>query len=203
MSSLEQLKDISEQALYGLRANDQLKERILSAAEKESGGGKLISVQFSRAPRAMASLCALAAVMVLAFLGLGSLGGDRRETEVKPSTVAAGSRMAESPVSFSAAPNEADTLASELQSLGIAPGEVERISGSGIDEVRGAQACKDLLSLLSSGAEAIVGSLPQDAETLDFLLSDGRVVTVPFEENRIQLVTCWSCPAFFDALRNH
>ena len=204
MNRLEQLKEISDQALNGLRADEELKKRILEAAQSgDSGGegGKVIPLRSSRAGKAIASLCALAAVMALVFVGLGSLRQNQSPPALKASTVAAGSHKDASPIGSDALPEETGSKERELTIPGLAGATVESIDVPGIGAVQGASACLDLIDLLRAGLSQ-EGSLPQDAETLVFHLSGGKTLEIPFQGDLIQVEdACWRCPAFFEALR--
>ena len=204
MNRLDHLKEISDQALSGLRPDDQLKARILEAAREQSTAapaGKLIPFRSARARKAVASLCALAAAMVLVFVGLSGLNAKKDVPELKASTVAAGSHKVSSPVGLDSLLEERNSAAAELGRLGLLAAEPASISAPGMGEVHGTQACQELIALLQSGSQ-LQESLPPEAKTVVIQFADGHSLELPFDGDRIQLESCWSCPAFFEALRS-
>jgi hypothetical protein len=104
MSKLDQLPEITDHVLSGLRADDSLKYRIYQKAAKPSSS----SVKASRKPLA-AALCAISAVMIAVFMLMGPLMGRNTaspdavtKSESTPATqiqtIQAGSELDQSPV---------------------------------------------------------------------------------------------------------
>lgn len=98
MSKLEQLPQVSEYVLNGLRADDQLKNRIYQKASQADAG------HFRTVPqrRTLIALCSLSVVMIAVFAIIASLTSDRLLPEspaaVQMQTVSAGEHRSESPI---------------------------------------------------------------------------------------------------------
>ena len=99
MSRLDQLPEITDHVLSGLRADDSLKYRIYQKAAEQSGERARKS---SRLP--LAALCAISAVMIALFVILNPMisrnaDGSRDVTAGQMHTILAGGELDESPVS--------------------------------------------------------------------------------------------------------
>ena len=95
MNNLNQLPDITDQVLSSLKADENLKHRILVAAANE----EVPSSSFAGKKRSLIALIALTAVLILSVIGIGSLS--LSQDGISPSSMhvlPAGSHRNTSPV---------------------------------------------------------------------------------------------------------
>ena len=89
---LNRLPEITERVLHHLTADDQLKLRISSSALKDMPSRRMHSF------RSVPALLALSALLVISFIGIGSLKTMQNPAEPQITSISAGSRMKTSPV---------------------------------------------------------------------------------------------------------
>lgn len=98
MARIEQLPEITDHVLSGLRADDSMKHSIY---QKAAGMADTVEKRTSRFP--LIALCAISAVMVAVFVLLGNvkpLSGNSSDDQkgVQIQTISAGVTLTESPV---------------------------------------------------------------------------------------------------------
>ena len=94
MNDLNRLPEITEQALAGLKADENLKHRILVAA---ANSGSPSADRF-RSRRSLVALLALSAVLILSVIGIGRLSAREESDPAAMHAIPAGSHRNASPV---------------------------------------------------------------------------------------------------------
>ena len=184
MSRIEELREVTDQTLHGLTADDSLKFRIL---QKAAGGEETKKPYFKPVP-VFCAACAVLLVMVLALNSLKPVSNTPGEINV----FAAGST--EKP---------ADMEQAGLLPAGFEAGSVVSVELDGVGSVTDLEKCASLAGMLDGRASASEYAYAACGSHLKITAADGTVLT--FGANEPYLIaedgSCWSCPEFFTELR--
>ena len=184
MNNLNEFREVTEKALYGLTADDSLKHRILQQTAQES-------VPPVRRPLSLISVCgAVLAILLIAVVALNNLQPVSPATPGEINVFTAGSETASAPSAgnFIPLPLERDITAEMVTSVSVA----------GHGTVNDSALCSRLFSILQEkSVSAEIPDASAQAE-LDIFLSNGTVIHFDIEEPCIIGDNgCWSCPDFF------
>ena len=184
MSRIEELRQVTDQTLHGLTADDSLKFRILQQA---AGGAETKKPSFRPVP-VLCAACAALLVMILALNSLQPVSNVPGEINV----FAAGST--EKP---------ADMDHTGLLPPGFEAGSVVSVELDGAGSVTNPEKCAALAGILDGQVSSSEYAYAACGSHLKITAADGTVLT--FGANEPYLIaedgSCWSCPEFFTELR--
>lgn len=180
MMKLENLREETESALYGLTADDSLKYRILQKAAQTPA--ETTKKGFHPFP----VLCSVLAVLLLLTVALNHV---RPLTPVEPGemTVFAAGGKEEGSTSVFSSISASDIVSMELTSVG---------------KLESSEKCAQLLSMLQQESFPAADEKWDNNEYLIISTSDGQSVKYPVNEPYFLYNTCWECQSFFDLFRN-
>ena len=179
MKKPEELREVTENVLCGLTADESLRSRILQNA---AGAGR---EERRSAFRPVPALCGVIAALLIAVVALNGLNPVNPADPGDMNIFAAGSN---------------DTRKSVLLD-GIDPDEVTSIEITDLGTVSGAEQCAALISLLTEKAAPAGSSDPSAESRLNITLAGGTVIRFSVDEPVISGDGTWSCPEFFDLFR--
>ena len=185
MNSLNELRHSTEKVLYGLTADESLKQRILQKTEKISETGK------SRTFNTVPVFCSVIAALIFAVLILNGLQPVNPVTPGEISVFTAGNDKNDGPEDSFLLLKEYETEKGPIQSVEI----------SGIGTITDPQICSRLITVLKD--YSVLGENREygDKEEIRIVFSDGKAIRLDAEEPYIIGTSCWSCPEFFTLFR--
>lgn len=186
MSRIEELRQVTDQTLYALTADESLKYRILKkAAENVQSKNKSV--------RPIPVLCTACAVLMLIILMLNNLNPVSNELG-DMNVFAAGST--EKPADS----NRVIPLPEE-----IITDSVVSIELNGYGSVTDSDRCAYLIGILSEKASPAEGISFTSDDTLVFASDKGFVITLIVKKPYLTASdgSVWSCPEFFTELQNY
>ena len=185
MNNIEELREVTEKALYGLSADDSLKQRIL---QKASGYSEDIH---NRKFHTVPVFCTVLAALVLSLVLLNGL------TPVNPASPGEINVFAAGNENVSSSENvQNKTILHEVDAHSVVSLE---LSGFGL--INDPNLCSDLIGTLQSRAEKAEDGRGTNQGNLIITLSDGTVLCVAAEEPFIFSEVYWFCPEFFIQFR--
>ncbi len=184
MSRIEELRQVTDQTLHGLTADDSLKFRILQQAASGTETKK-------PSVRPLPVLCAAFAALLVMVLALNSL---------KPVSNVPGEINV-----FAAGSTEkpADMEQAGLLPAGFETGSAVSVELDGAGSVTDPEKCAFLAEILAGKASPSEHVYAACGNHLKITSADGTVLT--FGANEPYLIaedgSCWSCPEFFNEMK--
>lgn len=191
MKKPEDLREVSDQVLHGLTADDSLKFRILQQAAE--GKGKELRHGFHPLP----VFCTAVAALLIAVLVLNSLKPVDPASPAEMNVFAAGADETAHPVDR----QESISLSYVLNT--VKPENVTSVASSGIGKTEKTDQCAALIRLLQEKAVITDSADPSAHESLTITFTDGTVCYIGAEEPFLIGDVCCSCPSFFSQLRQY
>lgn len=182
MSRLENLRQVTENTLHNLNADDALRIRILQkAAKDEKPSGQSF--------RIVPVLCAVCAVLLICVLSLNALQPVPSAGPGDINVFAAGKSETENAHIF---PDGFDT------------GSVTSVSLDGLGTVSDPEQCSALTAILINRSSIAAMTDISDQNRLVFADANGITCTFSFEAPCLidENDRCWTCPEFFVMLEN-
>lgn len=179
MKKPEELREVTENVLCGLTADDSLRSRIL---QKASAAGQ---EERRSSFRPVPALCGVLAALLIAVVALNGLNPVSPADPGDMNIFAAGSNDTAEPVLLD----------------GIGPDEVASVEITGLGTVSDPEKCAALISLLTEKAAPAGSSDPSAENRLNITLAGGTVIRFSVDEPVITGDGTWSCPEFFDLFR--
>lgn len=179
MIKLENLREETESALYGLTADDSLKYRILQKAAQTPIEEK------KRIFRPFPVLCSVLAVLLLLTVALNQVR-PLSTVEAGDITVFAAGRKEEGSTSVFSNISASEIVSMELTSVG---------------KIEAQEKCSALLDLLRQDSFPAADEKWDNEEYLIISTTDGQSIRYPVNEPYFLDNTCWECEAFFDQFR--
>ncbi len=187
MITPEKLHEATDRALYGLTADESLKQRIFQkAAACEASGHKITGRNI------LPAFCAVMAALVLVLTAVNSLRPVDPASTVEINVFSAGSSD-KSDSADSSYPDIFDDLDSN---------NVISIELSDVGKITDVESCKALISLLKNSAVSADCSFVGSEHSLIIESTDGTKLSFDVTEPYIGKEKCWSCESFFESLHN-
>ena len=179
MMKLENLREETESALYGLTADDSLKYRILQKAAQTP------IEETKRNFRPFPVLCSVLAVLLLLTVALNQVR-PLSTIEAGDITVFAAGRKEEGSTSVFSNIEASDIISMELTSVG---------------KIDTPEDCSALLGVLRQDSFPAADEKWDNEEYLVICTADGQSIRYPVNEPYFLDNTCWECEAVFDQFR--
>ena len=187
MSDPAKLREASEKVLYGLRADDTLKQKILM---KAAAGGDTGS---RRAFRPLPVFCGVVAALLVAVIALNGLEPAVPAGSVEINVFAAGDNETVPP---------AEDGTGEAAVLAIAdPDQVVSVELKGVGTVTDPEQCASLLQVLTGEARPASDGVPSPDGVLKITYSSGDVALYQTKEPYLTGDASWTCQGFFSLFR--
>ena len=185
MITPEKLHEATDRALYGLTADESLKQRIFQkAAACEASGQKITGRNI------LPAFCAVMAALVLILTSVNGLRPVDPASTVEINVFSAGS----SDKSDSAETSYPDIF-DDLDSNNVISIEL-----SDVGKITDAESCAALISLLKNSAVSADCSFTGSEHSLIIESTDGTKLSFDVTEPFIGAEKCWSCESFFESL---
>lgn len=187
MITPEKLHEATDRALYGLTADESLKQKILQKAAACEASGRKISGR-----SILPAFCVVMAALVLVLTAVNSLRPVDPASTVEIKVFSAGSSD-ETDSADSSYPDIFDDLDSN---------NVISIELSDVGKITDAESCAALISLLKNNAVTAECSFEGSEHSLIIESADGTKLCFNVTEPFIGTEKSWSCESFFESLHN-
>lgn len=184
MNKLDDLRTITDRVLYGLTADETLKNKILRNAAQTPEKHKKISFQ----PVPLFGMVLVA--LIITVLAVNRLQPVRPSTPGEITVFAAGSEEKDE-----SGNNDLVSVLPETSSDAISKIEIP-----GLGMTDDPNLCARLVDVLREKAETADSSVDADTD-LNIITDDGTVIRFSVKEPFVIGDKCWSCPEFFELFR--
>ncbi len=188
MSDLNKLREVSDQILHELTADESLKQRIL---EKAADTSKVSPISTFRP---LPVFCSIMVLLLTAAVVLNRLQPVNSAADVEMNVFAAGNRETVPPE---------DGLTGETGSIltGIEPEDIVAVELSGSDTITDPELCVSLIRILID--EAVPAEEPETDKDEKLIIRTGHGSEIVFDIAAPYLVgdRCWLCRPFFSMLQ--
>ena len=186
MKKIEDLRQVTDHALYGLTADESLKFRILQKAAQPSG------VHQKRVFHTVPVLCSLIALLLIAVVALNSIKPVVPSTPGEINVFAAGSKDTVEPEIY----QEAVCDISDIPAASVSSIEI-----SGLGRITDPDQCTLLVSILQEKAESADTDPAAGSVSLVIRTSEGAEYRFYANDPYLTGNKTWSCPDFFSSFK--
>lgn len=189
MKKPEDLAEVTENVLYGLAADDSLKQRILQRAAEHTG------TERKRVFHPVPVFSSVIFVLIIAAVLLNGLPPVVPAQPAEMKVFAAGSQDTVPPAEAAGGTFVQAVFGGDM------PGDVVSVELDGAGLVSDPGQCRSLISVLCESAEPAVNVSADQNSRLTITTAAGEVYQMEADEPYLAGSGCWSCPGFFSLLR--